>query len=149
MSASCSGSLSRGGAATRIVVGVLVAVLLIVVAVLVFPSREKRLWSFVDSCRDALLAGREEDFMAKFAPSVRYQSGGGTVEIRRDFKRYRSLGVPQPTFTSHAATFDAEGADVVLDVLLTVALRPLGQFHVRMHATDAGGEWRLTDVRWE
>jgi hypothetical protein len=142
--------LSSGRALTRIVVIVAAALALVWAGCSLWPSREKRLWAFVDSCRDALLEGREEDFVACFDPGVRYQSDLGLAEIRRDYRRYRGIGVPEPTIIGNEVSFDDAGADLRLDVVLSAGLRPLGRYAVRLRAReDADRSWRIETVRWE
>jgi hypothetical protein len=139
----------RGRALTRIVVAALALAALVLVAIWLIPTREKRLWAFVDSCRDALLSKREDDFLAKFEAGVRYQGAEGLAEIRRDYKRYHAVGVPRPTVVSNTATLDDEGADVRLEVVLTAGFQPLGRYRVRMRLVDPDGEWRIVKVVWD
>lgn len=144
----CSGSLSRGFALTRIVIVVVAAMVIFFAVRSCFPSREERLRRFIDKSRDALVEGREEEFMSAFDPAVRYQATGGLAEIRRDWRRYRAIGVGQATVTKQVTTLDATGADVQLDAVLTAGLRPIAQAAVTMRVEDRGGEWHVTTLSW-
>jgi hypothetical protein len=147
----CNRSLSRsqGGRAV-------VRVLLIVAAVLVlwfairhfFPSREERLWRFVDETRDAFMEKDEPAFLAAFDPAVSYQGKGGIAEIKRDWKTYQSMGLGRPNVTKSEATLDDDGADVRLEVVLLAGLRPVAQPHVKMRLVEEGKKWRIKSVSW-
>ena len=111
----CSRSLSRGLTATRLVAAVVAVAVLIVVLMQLFPSREERLWDFVDATSDALMTGTEEEFAASFDPDVKYQASrlgtkGGLAEIRRDWKRYRAAGLPRPRIVSQKADYRVNSA---------------------------------------
>jgi hypothetical protein len=144
----CSGSLSRGAALTRIVILVVAAVVLFFAVRGCFPSREERLWKFIDAGREALADKREDDFLAAFDPAVKYRTTGGLADIRRDFKRYAEAGLGQVSVTKQHATFDATGADISLDVVFVAGLRPIAQASVTMRAEDGDGAWRVTSLGW-
>jgi hypothetical protein len=142
--------LSQSGFAWgRALIGVVFLVGLVMLIAHLFPTREERLWKFVDGARAAFVADREEDFLASFDPSVRYQKTGGLADVRREFKRYMKAGIPPPNIVKREATFDETGADVRLDVVVSVELRPIAQAKVRLRIDDADGSWRMTSVAWE
>ena len=144
----CSGSLSRGAALTRIVILVVAAVVLFFAVRSCFPSREERLWKFIDAGREALAEQREDDFLAAFDPAVKYQTTGGLAELRRDFKRYVAGGLGQVNVVKQATTLDATGADILLDVVFVAGLRPIAQASVTMRAEDGDGVWHVTSLGW-
>jgi len=144
------GSLSQRGIAwNRALIGIVVLVGLVMLLARLFPTREERLWKFVDGARAAFVASRGEDFLGSFDPAVRYQKDGGLADIRREFRRYVKAGYPPPNIMKREAVFDETGADVRLDVVVSVELRPIAQAKVRLRIDDAGGPWRVTSVAWE
>jgi hypothetical protein len=144
------GSLSQRGVAWgRALIAVVVVIGLVMVVARLFPTREERLWKFVDEARLAFAENREADFVACFDPSVRYQKSGGLADIRRELKRYRSAELPPPHVAKREAVFDETGADVRLDVVVSLELRPIAQAKVRLRIEDADGPWRVTAVDWE
>jgi hypothetical protein len=144
----CSGSLSRGAALTRIVILVVAAVVLFFTLRSCFPTREERLWRFIDSGREALADGREDDFVAAFEAGVKYQTTGGLADIRRDFKRYVATGLGRVNVVKQETTLDATGADIRLDVVFVAGLRPVAQAAVTMRAEDGDGKWHVTSLGW-
>jgi hypothetical protein len=145
-----NGSLSQRGVAWgRLLIGIVVLVGLVMLVAHLFPTREERLWKFVDGARAAFAEKRDDDFLACFDPAVRYQKDGGLADIRREIKRYRSAELPPPNVTKREATFDETGADVRLDVVVSVELRPIAQAKARLRVDDADGAWRITSVVWE
>ena len=153
----CSRSLSwrrpfgpeAGLAAKRIFFAIVGVIVLWLAIRHFFPTREERLWRFVDATRDAFMEKDEEGFVAAFDPQVTYQAKEGLAEIRRDWKRYRSIGLGAPQVTKSAATLDETGADVRLEVFVVAGLRPVGQARVKLRLSDAGGTWRVTSVSWQ
>jgi len=144
------GSLSiRGFAGTRALVAVLLLVALVMLAFKLFPTREERLWKTIDGARAAFVENREQDFLATFDPDVRYQTSGGLPEIKRQFEKWKREGLPPPNIVKREATFDDEGADVRLDVVITVELRPIAQAKVKLRLVDRDGPWRVTTAAWE
>ncbi len=144
----CSGSLSRGLAATRIVIAAIVLVVLFVVAKRLFPSREERLQRFLEASRDAVVELREDDFFARLDPAIRYQATGGIPELRRDWARYRASGIGRATIVVQEQTLDADGADVKLDVVLSAGLRPLGRVAVKLRVVERDGDWKAIELSW-
>lgn len=144
----CSGSLSRGLAATRIVIAAAVLVVLFFAVRRLFPTREERLQRFLDESRDAVVELREEDFFARLDPAIRYQSSGGIPELRRDWARYKASGIGRATIVAQEQTLDADGADVKLDVVLSAGLRPLGQVAVKLRLVERDGDWKATELSW-
>jgi hypothetical protein len=143
-------SLSQRGIAWgRALIGIVVLVALVMLVARLFPTREERLWKFVDGARAAFVENREEDFLAAFDPAVRYQKDGGLADVRRELKRYVKAGYPPPNIAKREAVFDATGADVRLDVVVSVELRPIAQAKVRLRIDDVDGPWRVTSVAWE
>ncbi len=143
-------SLSRGAAWTKALLGVVVLVVLVLAAMKLFPSREERLRKFLEAEQAAFAEGREEDFAAGLDPSVVYQKKRGLADIRRDFKRYHETGLPAPKIVkSEPPTFDDEGADLTLDVVVSVDMRAVAQIKVRIRAVDSSGVWRATSIAWE
>jgi hypothetical protein len=144
------GSLSQRGVAWgRLLIGIVLLVGLVMLVARLFPTREERLWKFVDGARAAFAEHRDEDFLAAFDPSVRYQKTGGLADIRRDLKRYRAADLPPPNVTKREATFDDTGADVRLEIVVAVEIRPIAQAKVKLRVEDGGGTWRVTSVAWE
>jgi hypothetical protein len=144
------GSLSQRGVAWgRALIGVVVLVGLVMLVAHLFPTREERLVKFVDAERAAFAEGRDADFLAGIDPAMRYQKSGGLADLVREIKRYRSAGLPPPNVTKHEETLDETGADVRLDVVVSVELRPIAQAKVRLRVEDADGPWRVTSVAWE
>jgi hypothetical protein len=141
--------LSRGAALTRIVIAVVAAVVLFFAVRACFPNRQERLRKFIDRGREALADHREDDFVAAFDPSVRYQGGNGIADVRRDFKRYVANGLGEVNVVGQHETLDATGADVRLDVLFVAGLRPVAQAAVTLRAEDGDGTWRVTALSWK
>ena len=140
-----SRSSSIGLAWTRLLLLVIVAIILYFAARKIFPTREERLWKFVESSRGALMDGREDDFFAVIDPTIHYQKSGGIDGLRRDWKAYRSNEMPPVSVTKHEAAFDDEGADVRLDAVFAAGLT----IHVKLRAVDRDGPWRVTSIAWE
>jgi hypothetical protein len=146
----CSGSLSRGLAPMRIVLGVAAIAVLAALFLYLFPSRETRFLRFFDAARTAFVERREEAFLAAFDPAVKYQGTFGTAEIRRDFRRYHSAGgLGAPEIVKQELALDPEGADLTLDVVVVAGLTPVARASVRMRALEVDGEWRVTSVSWQ
>jgi len=139
----------RGLAWGRALIGIVLLVGLVMLVAHLFPTREERLWKFVDGTRAAFAEHRDEDFIACFDPSVRYQKTGGLAEMRRDIKKYRTAELPPPNVTKREATFDDTGADVRLEVVVSVELRPIAHAKVRLRVEDREGPPRVTSVAWE
>jgi len=144
------GSLSQRGVAWgRALIGIVVVIGLVMLVARLFPTREERLWKFVEEARLAFAENREGDFEACLDPSVRYQKSGGLADIRRELKRYRTAELPPPSVVKREAVFDQTGADVRLDVVVSLELRPIAQAKVRLRIDDVDGPWRVTSVAWE
>lgn len=144
-----NGSLSRGAALMRVVIGAAVLLVAFVVVRTCFPSREARMWRFVEDGRDALVENREEDFIAHFDPAVRYQDKSGVAEIRRDWKRWRATGIGQATILSRDLTLDPEGADVKLEVLFVAGMTPISTTKVKLRVAEREGAFSVTSLSWE
>ena len=145
----CSESLSRGAALMRVVIGLVLLFVAFVVIRSCFPSREARMWRFVEDGRDALVENREEDFIAHFDPAVRYQGKSGVAEIRRDWKRWRATGIGQATLLTREATLDADGADVQLEVLFVAGMTPVSTTKVKLRLAEREGVFSVTSLSWE
>jgi hypothetical protein len=145
------GSLSQGGVAwSRALLAIVLVVGLIMIVARLFPTREERLWKFVEDARLAFVEKRDDDLFAAFDPAVRYQKTYGLAEIRRDVARYRSAELPPPHVAEREVTFDATGAEVRLVVVISVELRPIARVTVRLRVVDDdGGPVRVTSIAWE
>jgi hypothetical protein len=145
----CSGSLSRGVAWTRVVAIFAVLALAAFGLSRCFKSRESRLWDFVADARAAALDLREEDFFKCLDPAVRYRRNGGLKEVQRDWNQWKSAGIGTAAVTRQEAHLDDTGADVEMTVVLTVGIRPVAEVHVRLRAEDEGGKWRVVRLDWD
>jgi hypothetical protein len=143
-------SLSRGAALLRWAAGLACLAVILALVLSLFPSREEKLWQFVDERRDALIERREDDLFAGIGTSVRYQDVQGLAEMRRDYGRWRAAGIGTATILEQEATLDPEGADVRLRVALLVGIRPVADVRVTMRLDeDEEGAWRIVSLSWK
>ncbi len=130
-------------------VGALALVLLAFLGRHLFRSAEERLRDALEDARSDLLAGRDAEFLAFFAPDVRYQRDGGLAEIRRDLARFRETGIRQAEVAKTDLTLDGSEADVRLQVVFYAGMQPLGEAAVRVHAVEEDGGWKVASLSWK
>lgn len=145
----CSGSLSRGVTRTRLIVAIVALAALAFVGCRLFRTREGRLWDFVADERSAAIDLREEDFFRGIDPAVRYRRNGGLDDVKKDWKRWKAMGIGTAAVTRQSAHLDETGADVDLTVVLAAGIQPIAEVRVRLRAEDGDGAWRVVRLDWD
>jgi len=132
----------------RVLGGVAASILVIWAVSLLFKSDEERIADSIDAAREALHAGRDDEFLAWFTADVDYRDGGGTKGLRSDLARWRSRGRLR-AFIGEPRIVVGEGtATVELDV--GVGLSPIQTFpaHVDLGLREEDQGWRVFRVAW-
>ncbi len=140
---------NSGNVLIRIVALVLVLAAVTYFLTWVFRSDAQRVKERVDAARDALVEGRDEEFLEVFRDDLTYQGGKGIADLRRDLRRWREMSLVKVFIVTN----DVEIVDGVASVTLLVAvgqgLLELGQVDVSIEAIPSeDGEWRVRSFSW-
>lgn len=144
----------QGGSALRTLLGVaglgLAVWLLVVFVGWLMRSDAARLSETIDDARDALVEGRDEEFLAYFEPELVYRGRHDFRKLEYDLQRWRQVNLSQVHIADRTIEVVGDTAEVKLVVVAGSGLIDLGRVDVRITAgKDAGGSWRVRAFDWQ
>ncbi|MCG3134416.1 MAG: hypothetical protein HMLKMBBP_01722 [Planctomycetes bacterium] len=118
-------------------------------------SAGDRLADAIDAARDDFDAGRDAEFLARFADALVYRGGRGKDALAADLAAWRKAGISGVRITGSeiraaeaTGTFPASGtAELTVDV--GPVLHPLGRVTVRIAAEERSEGFVVTSFDWK
>ncbi len=114
-------------------------------------SEAARISDAVDAARDALVAGRDEEFLAFFEPDVTYLDGADMDVLRRDVGRWRQRGI-EHLYILPDRKIEVTGDDATVDlvVVLGPGIAQIASADVHIEARkDPDAGWRVRAFTWK
>jgi hypothetical protein len=138
-----------GNTTPRLLGGVAVLILIVWGVSKLFVSDEERIAETIDAVRDALVEGRDDEFLAFFAPEVDYQGGKGMKGLRSDLSRWRRVGRLKAWIHAKEIQVGGDGATAVLQAAVGASLLQTMPVRVELglHRTEDG--WLIDRIQWK
>jgi hypothetical protein len=137
----------------RLLAGVAVLALLVVAVLLLgrgCRTEKERLSAAVDDARDALVEHREQDFLAFFAPEVRYRGKAGRKDLERDLHRWVvEFRVGRVAIQERDIAIDGDRATIRLRCDVGTPFQSIQQATVDLAAEKRDGAWLVTSFDWK
>lgn len=136
----------------RLLVGAGLLVVFVAAALLLgrgCKSETERVSEAVDAARDALVDRRKEDFLAFFAPEVRYRGKSAMKDLQRDLDRWIEVRVGRVTILERQIAVDGERATIRLRCDVGNVLQSWREVTVDLAAEKRDGAWVVTSFDWK